>query len=335
MIDIKVLLLLLYNYFGPLLVGLLLMIPMTICRYFKNNYIACKIKNIFFTSIGYILHNFFKIHFYTNSTNKIKEIFENKKQIMVIQNHLSEIDSLFYYSLFDNNKNDYYNSITLMKKGVAYQLLGIGIIDFFGGDVFLSRNIVRDSLNIDNISKYNNAIYLFPEGTTFTKETKMRSDLFCKSQNLPIYDYVLYPRVTGISMIIQNNHIKSMYDLTCMFDNMPKSKFGTSFSAVYFLLRGMPKKVLINVKRYSIDGNKINKQAELIYKYKDKFINNFDSDFEKFNKLKFNFTEGLYSFTIMLLLSTLSIYLYVQFTFIRYLYLIQIIGFLLYLHIIY
>ena len=335
MFDFKFLLFMLYNYFAPLFCGLLFMIPMSISRVFSNNYIAVRIKNIMFNSIGYILHNIFSIKFYTNSNNLIQKMFTNDKQIMVIQNHLSEIDSLFYYSLFDCNYNSTYNTITLMKKAVAYQLLGIGIIDFYGNDVFLSRNIIRDSFNLNAISKKNNAVYLFPEGTVYTTETKARSDAFCHSQKLPIFDYVLYPRVTGISLIIKNNSIKKLYDITTMFDTMDKKKFGTYFSAQYFLFNGLPKNVMFNITKYDITSETINKEAEEIFKNKDKFIKKFNNNFKKYESIKFSSDDGLYSFVIMILFSILALYLYIEFTYVRYLFLAELIVFLFYLHIFY
>ena len=335
MIDFKILLFMLYNYFAPLLCGLLFMIPMCISRLFNNNYIAIRIKNIIFISVGYILRTVFNIKFYTNSTKLVKKIFENDKQVIITQNHLTEFDSLFYYALFDNNLNSSYNSITLMKKAVAYQLLGVGIIDFFGNDVFLSRNIIRDSNNLNNISKNNNAIYLFPEGTVFTKETKNKSDIFSRSQNLPIYEYVLYPRVTGISMIIKNNNIKTLYDITTMFDTIKKKDFGTYFSAQYFLLNGLPKNVVFNITKYSINSEIINKKAEEIFKNKDKFIKKFNNNFKDYKPINFAFDDGLYSLVIVILFSICSLYLYIEYTPIRYLFLSELIGFLFYLHIFY
>jgi hypothetical protein len=222
-----------------------------------------------------------------------------------------------------------------MKKAVAYQILGVGIIDFFGNDVFLSRNIVRDSYNLNNISKKNNAIYLFPEGTVFTSDTKIRSDAFCRWQNLPIYNYVLYPRVTGISVIIKNNRIKKLYDITTMFDTMEKSKFGTYFSAPYFLSNPFPKNVIVNINKYQIDSNNITVKAEEIFKNKDNFINKFNNNFKDYKPINFAFDEGLYSLVIIVLLAILTLYLYIEFIYVRYLFLAELIGFLFYLHIFY
>ena len=46
-------------------------------------------------------------------------------------------------------------------------------------------------------------VLLFPEGTDFTKNTKIRSDKFAEKQNLPKYDYVLHPRTTGFCHFVQ------------------------------------------------------------------------------------------------------------------------------------
>jgi 1-acyl-sn-glycerol-3-phosphate acyltransferase len=352
MFSIKFLLFIIYNYFAPLLCGLLLMIPMTICKIFNNNTIARRMKNIFYMGIGFIVRSFLNVKFYTNSNTLIKEIYQNKNQIIVIQNHISEIDSLFFYSLFNNNPDPNFNSVTLMKKGVAYQLLGIGIMDLFGDDVFLSRNIIRDSYNINNIKKENNVVYFFPEGTIYTKETKARSDAYCITQNLPIYKYVLYPRITGLGMIIANNNVNKLYDITCIFDSISKDNFGKTFDIKHFLLNGLPSKIFLNFKKYDIDSKNLVTQAEKIFQDKNLFIKKFDINTmgnvndngtnkentngkNKHQIVDYDFVEGLYSLIISLLISYLSIYLYIEFDYVRYVYLVEIILFLLYLHILY
>ena len=46
-------------------------------------------------------------------------------------------------------------------------------------------------------------ILLFPEGTDLTKHTKWRSDLYAEKSKLPKYDFVLHPRTTGFTHIVQ------------------------------------------------------------------------------------------------------------------------------------
>ena len=123
--------------------------------------------------------------------------------------------------------------------------------------------------------------------------------------------------------------------MTTMFDTIDKKKFGTYFSAQYFLFNGLPKNVLINVNKYSIRAEDINEQAEKIFKHKDKFIKKFNNNFKDYKLLNFSFDEGLYCLSIILLFSLLFLYLYIQFTPLRYFFLLELIGFLFYLHIFY
>ena len=44
---------------------------------------------------------------------------------------------------------------------------------------------------------------LFPEGTDFTPGTKIRSDRFAEKNDLPKYDYVLHPRTTGFTYLVE------------------------------------------------------------------------------------------------------------------------------------
>ena len=66
-------------------------------------------------------------------------------------------------------------------------------------------------------------ILLFPEGTDLTKHTKWRSDLYAEKTKLPKYDFVLHPRTTGFTHIVQEMkkgmHAKygSPHDKTCLW----------------------------------------------------------------------------------------------------------------------
>ena len=46
-------------------------------------------------------------------------------------------------------------------------------------------------------------ILLFPEGTDLTKDTRQRSDNYAEKYDLPKYEFVLHPRTTGFTHVVQ------------------------------------------------------------------------------------------------------------------------------------
>ena len=60
-------------------------------------------------------------------------------------------------------------------------------------------------------------ILLFPEGTDLTKHTKQRSDQYAEKNNLPKYDFVLHPRTTGFTHIVQEMKNGNCMPLSIVF----------------------------------------------------------------------------------------------------------------------
>ena len=90
--------------------------------------------------------------------------------------------------------------------------MGNGIFGLFSKDIYLNRNIELDKKNLKNNNNAN-LVYIFPEGTVFNKDTKIKSDIYCKNNNLPIYKYHLYPRITGIETIYKYHpYYQKIYD---------------------------------------------------------------------------------------------------------------------------
>ena len=209
--------------------SLLFYIPICIIYFIypKYNNIINLIKNIYGSSLSFIIYLLLDTKIYVNSLNIFEDITNhpNEKNI-IIANHVSEIDFFIYAFIINNVKNLFYvKSNFYIKKILGYFLIGTGIIGILSNDKYLDRNITSDynkiSINLDT-----NLIFIYPEGTCFTTRSKLKSDYYCKNNNLPIFKYHLYPRITGIKKILENNpKISNIYDLTVVYNTINKNKY--------------------------------------------------------------------------------------------------------------
>jgi lysocardiolipin and lysophospholipid acyltransferase len=92
-------------------------------------------------------------------------------------------------------------------------------------------------------------ILLFPEGTDYCEGTKKRSDEYAKKNNLPLKDYILYPRTKGFAELVKglrHGNIKSVVDLTIGYPvNIP-------WGFKSFVCGNFPEEVHFDIKRYPI-----------------------------------------------------------------------------------
>ena len=129
----------LYIYIFSLLNALLLFSPVLLVNKYNKD-TGFIFKNILYLSISFVLKHLLKIEVYTNSNKIVKQMFEEKKQIFLIQNHFTEIDYLFQIYLFGNIKNAYraftYKFVNIAKKFVGNAFLGVGMHSMLSNDLY-------------------------------------------------------------------------------------------------------------------------------------------------------------------------------------------------------
>lgn len=305
------------------------------------------IKNILICSISFISKQFLFPNIYVNSNNVINfnnlnfnhDIVGNKN--LIISNHPMELDFLLG-CIFYNNTNLFDTNIGIAKKFVGYQIPTLGFFGLLSGDIFLHRNINFDNNKLSKKINFN-FMLIYPEGTCFNKNRKLISDNYCEINNLPKFKYHLYPRITGIDLILSNNpDIKYIYDLTIIYDEIKKNNYNSYYNTTNYLLSKLkiPNKIFIQVSKYKITKykndikNKSNaKMIENIFSIKDKWIDKFDLICNNFIPIKYNWNKGLMCFLFVNLVCICSIYLLFKFNFIKYLYLIQLIIYYVYFYI--
>jgi 1-acyl-sn-glycerol-3-phosphate acyltransferase len=330
----------LYIYIFSLLNALFLMTPVFALNKLNKD-TGFIFKNILYLSISFVLKHFLKIDVYVNSNELVKQMFDEQKQIFLIQNHFTEIDYLFQIYLFGNMRNMYralsYKFANVAKKFVGNAFLGVGIHSMLSNDLYLIRDINIDNKVIGQKYDYD-MIYMFPEGTCFNHETRLKSNNYVKQNNLVKFKYHLYPRLTGLLLLLKKNkNLRTIYDLTVVYDTIPKKIFGEKFKLQDFFYKfEYPSRVYINIQKYKIkELVVIQEQLEYIYTNKDNFVKNFNPNQNNFEIVKFNNFLTLSCFTIFNLIGLYSFNLLFNFGFVKKIYFLEIIFYLIYFNFFY
>lgn len=318
--------------------------PSVIIYYFFPKYKFCIniLKNIIWSSVSFITHILLFANIYVNSNEYIEEIGEigeigvigsnkSNKSNIIISNHIFELDFLIHNIIISNTSINSINN-GLAKKFVGFQLPITGFFGLLTGDIFLHRKIELDIGKLNTKKNFNN-ILIFPEGTCYTKEKKIISDIYCDKNKLIKFNYHLYPRITGLKTIVQSNpNTKHIYDTTIIYDKITPDKYGNHYNTLSYLynLYSFPNKVFIKINKYKISVNNFEKQIEHIFWKKDKFIEEFDLNSNKFIPIKFNYIKGFGCFIITNFLSMISILLFVKFSFFKYMYFIEFVMYYIY-----
>jgi len=332
MLKFKFTIIALYLYISFLFSGLLFLGPISILNLFISDSIGFIIKNIYITSITFIMKYIFNIEVFINSNKLAYEIVNNDQQIILIQNHFSEIDFL-YISYFLSNLNKIkFKIIYIAKKSIGLFLLGGGLFSAFSKDIYLNRKISDDTQILINENDAD-ILYMFPEGTCLNKKTKEKSDLYVKENKLINFKYLLYPRTTGLNTILNTHkNYKKIYDLTVLYDTIDKNDLLLTHKFINFFYKyDFPTKIYININKFNITQNlDLQNYMEEIFLQKDDFIKNFNLLQNKFKKIKLNFLTIFSSFLFSSFFTFLSIYLFYSYKFIQSLYITQTICYIFY-----
>lgn len=292
------------------------------------------IKNILICSIGFISKTLLLPNIYVNSNDIIHLSNSNElnKKNLIISNHPTELDFLLSF-IFFSDTNLFNKNIGLSKKMVYLQIPILGFYGSLTGDIFLQRKINEDINKLNKKINFN-LMLIYPEGTCFNKQRKQISDDYCDKNNLIKFKYHLYPKITGISLILDNNQdIENIYDLTIIYDEIKKNNYNSHHNVINYLFNNLQisNKIFIKITKYKINKKKSNNEfIENIYISKDNWINEFDIISNNFVPIKYNYFKGLWCFMFVNLICICSMYLYMKFDFIKYLYLMQFIVYYLY-----
>ncbi|XP_028293548.1 lysocardiolipin acyltransferase 1 isoform X3 [Gouania willdenowi] len=124
--------------------------------------------------------------------------------------------------------------------------------------VFIQRRWEEDKKHLENMLDYFCDIreplqlLLFPEGTDLTENTRTRSDAFAAQNSLPKLEYVLHPRTTGFTFIVdklrKGDNLDAVHDITVAYPkNIPQTER-------HLILGLFPREIHFHVRRYPVSA---------------------------------------------------------------------------------
>ena len=195
-----------------------------------------------------------------------------KDKLIITCNHPTNLD--FIYLLHWAKLHDRLEDLRFVSKD------SIGNIPFFGSYIkdsqcLISRNYEQDcSTIIEFCERLNRSeryiLVVFPEGTTLCPETREKSFTYCKENDKPIFDYLLYPRYRGLELIFQYLQVQQWIDLTLFYIDDPNC-YKCNYS-MDILLDSYPRNAIIEGIEIYRSSDSLEKQLEELWIKKEKTI---------------------------------------------------------------
>lgn len=213
--------------------------------------------NAWFGLAVYLLEKVGKIKIYLHKAKNDKDL-EMKKSAIVMMNHRTRLDWLFYFCIL-YRLNALSNIKIILKKGLdkipgAGWAMQTALFIFIQRKWEIDRNILSKAINYYNSIQKKVFVLIFPEGTNLTASTRAKSDKFASEHNLKPYTQVLHPRVTGLSHVFNEmkkiNMIDSIHDVTIGYcgETIPETE-------LQFLNGSLPDEIHFYIDKF--DSNQV------------------------------------------------------------------------------
>jgi len=182
--------------------------------------------------------------------------FRPEENSLILLNHRTRNDWNFMWSaLLHATQPMAHNAKFVLKEDVKI-LPGPGWVMQFARFLYISRNWKKDEVRIAKQVEYLGKhsadqpyqLVLFPEGTNLTPSNQEKSRIFGEKNNLKPLNYLLQPRTTGFTYLVQqmrqHGGLHAVYDVTIAYpDETPVNEKD--------LLDGkFPNEVHFHIKRY-------------------------------------------------------------------------------------
>ncbi|XP_063040604.1 lysocardiolipin acyltransferase 1 isoform X2 [Engraulis encrasicolus] len=171
-------------------------------------------------------------------------------------NHRTRLDWMFLWCCL--LRYSYLRLEKICLKAALKAVPGFGWAMQVASFIFIQRRWEEDRSHMANMLRYFCNIreplqlLLFPEGTDLTDNTRARSDDFAEKNRLPKYEYVLHPRTTGFTFIVntlrQGDNLDAVHDITVAYPkNIPQTER-------HLVLGLFPREIHFDVRRYPISS---------------------------------------------------------------------------------
>jgi len=202
------------------------------------------------------------------------------ERVLVMSNHPSEADWLYFWSVSYHLGNLPYHRIIL--KDLMRYVPGLGWaidnFDFF----YLTRKWQRDEQQLrfylDSMVEDNFPVNLliFPEGTDLTPAKRAKANAYAATKGLPQFNHLIVPRTTGFTTCLSHLRpsLQAVYDYTVAYEG------GVTPTLLSGFCGSFPRTVHIQIRRFDI-GDIPTQQAEMEswlmdrYKEKDELLHQF------------------------------------------------------------
>ncbi|XP_072533455.1 lysocardiolipin acyltransferase 1 [Salminus brasiliensis] len=183
---------------------------------------------------------------------------------VIIMNHRTRLDWMFLWCCL--LRYSYLRLEKICLKAALKAVPGFGWAMQVASFIFIQRKWEEDRSHMANMLEYFCDIreplqlLLFPEGTDLTDNTRARSDDFAEKNGLPKYEYVLHPRTTGFTFIVdtlrKGNNLDAVHDITVAYPkNIPQTER-------HLVLGLFPREIHFHVQRYPLSV--LPEQADLL-----------------------------------------------------------------------
>lgn len=174
---------------------------------------------------------------------------------VIIMNHRTRVDWMFLWNCL--MRYSYLRLEKICLKSSLKSVPGFGWAMQAAAFIFIHRKWKDDKNHFEDMIDYFCDIHeplqllIFPEGTDLTENNKTRSNDFAEKNGLQKYEYVLHPRTTGFTFVVdrlrEGNNLDAVHDITVAYPyNIPQTE-------KHLLLGDFPKEIHFHVHRYPVD----------------------------------------------------------------------------------
>jgi lysocardiolipin and lysophospholipid acyltransferase len=198
-----------------------------------------------------------KVYLYSNDAEVL-----NDRGTLMLSNHRCRVD--WMYSGFCYNSA--LNSNGQLRFVLKSSIRGVPIFGWIMSCMmylFVTRKDRNEDLdNMGKVTKYllhsggRPNIFLFPEGTDLTESSLIKAHDHAKSHNLPVMNYVLVPKVSGVERVLNElrGHGGAVHDITVAYKDYNLGGKGDIRPSEVSMWKGeFPQEVHLCVKRYEMD----------------------------------------------------------------------------------
>ena len=194
-----------------------------------------------------------EVHQFCDTTHKL-----------VVSNHISELDPVVIIIALNTGRYRFITDIKVQDMPLVSTFAEILNVIYIERNASAIEKIRSNVLPTDNVC-------IFPEGTLYYKPMIERSNRYCRSKHIPVFQNVLAPRETGFNLVREILNVTKYTDITIKYI-YPNNSFLRESSTpltIAHLLANKPTKILVSIHESS-------RPITETFRLKDMYLSVFD-----------------------------------------------------------